>query len=90
MGRLAEWLFWQLPQRISPALAWAVVGTAVLLAALGVLAVLSNRLRQTRPLVAVVAAGLIVGIVVAFLPVVLAIPISQEHFSRITWFPSWI
>ena len=90
VGRLAEWLFWQLPQRISPALAWAVVGTGALLAALGVLAVFSPRLRQTRPLVAVVAAGLIVGIVVAFLPVVLAIPISQEHFSRITWFPSWI
>jgi dolichyl-phosphate-mannose--protein O-mannosyl transferase len=43
-----------------------------------------------RPLIAVVVAGLIIGIVVAFLPVVLAIPISQEYFSRITWFPSWI
>jgi dolichyl-phosphate-mannose--protein O-mannosyl transferase len=90
VSRLIEWLFWQLPQRISPTLGWVAIGAGAVLAALGVIALFSRRLRRRRPLIAVVAAGLIVGIVVAFLPVVLAIPISQEYFSRITWFPSWI
>ena len=90
VGRLMEWLFWQLPRQISPTLGWVAIGAGALLAGLGVVALLSRRLRTMRPLVAVIVAGLIVGIVVAFLPVVLAIPISQEHFSRITWFPSWI
>ncbi len=49
VGRLAEWLFWQLPQRISPALAWAVVGTGALLAALGVLAVFSTTAASDAP-----------------------------------------
>ncbi len=90
VGRLIEWLFWQLPRQVSPTLGWVAIGVGALLAGLGVIALFSRRLRRRRPLIAVVVAGLIIGIVVAFLPVVLAIPISQEYFSRITWFPSWI
>lgn len=90
VGRLIEWLFWQLPRQISPTLGWVAIGAGAVLAGLGVIALFSRRLRRMRPLIAVVVAGLIIGIVVAFLPVVLAIPISQEYFSRITWFPSWI
>ena len=38
-----------------------------------------------------IAAGAIIGIAVAFIPVVLAIPISREHFyHHIMWFRSWI
>jgi dolichyl-phosphate-mannose--protein O-mannosyl transferase len=33
---------------------------------------------------------MIVGIAVAFLPIVLAMPISPDYFAHITWFPSWI
>jgi len=92
VARLAEWLFWRLPlpRHMSPTLGWAIVLAGFLLMGLGVIALLSPRLRHTRPLIAVVVAGLIIGIVVAFLPVVLAIPISQEYFSNITWFRSWI
>ena len=37
-----------------------------------------------------VVAGAVIGIVVAFIPIVLGLPISPEYFSHITWFPSWI
>ena len=37
-----------------------------------------------------ILAGAIVGIVVAFLPIVLKIPISLGHWSHIMWFRSWI
>ena len=48
------------------------------------------RSRGWRPLVSMVVAGAIVGIAVAFLPIVLNIPISPGHWSHIMWFPSWI
>ncbi len=90
VGRLGQWLFWTLPRELSPALGWVGVAVACLLGVGAVMVLASPRLRRHRPLVATAAAGLIVGIVVAFLPVVLAIPMTPEEFSRIYWFPSWI
>ena len=89
-GRLARWLFWTLPHRVSTPVAWAGVGVGVFLALLVVIVLFSPRLRTARPLVVMALAGMITGIAVAFLPVVLAIPISPDYFSHITWFPSWI
>jgi hypothetical protein len=37
-----------------------------------------------------VLAGAIVGIAVAFLPIVLNIPISPGHWAHIMWFRNWI
>ena len=51
---------------------------------------LSPRMRRYRPWMAMVVAGLVIGIVVAFIPIVLALPISPTYFSHIMWFPSWI
>jgi dolichyl-phosphate-mannose--protein O-mannosyl transferase len=90
MGRLAGWVFWQLPQRVSPAFGWVGVGVGIFLALLVVIVAVSPRSRGWRPVVSMVLAGAIVGIAVAFLPVVLNIPISPGHFSHITWFRSWI
>jgi dolichyl-phosphate-mannose--protein O-mannosyl transferase len=90
VGRLCGWLFWQLPQRVSPAFGWVGVSVGVLLALLVVILVVAPRSRRWRPLVSMVLAGAIVGIAVAFLPIVLNIPISPGHWSHIMWFPSWI
>ncbi len=51
---------------------------------------LSSRMRGYRPWTAMVVAGLAIGIVVAFVPIVLGLPISPEYFEHIMWFPSWI
>jgi dolichyl-phosphate-mannose--protein O-mannosyl transferase len=90
VGRLAGWVFWQLPQRVSPALGWVGVGVGIFLALLVVIVTVSPRSRRWRPVVSMVLAGAIVGIAVAFLPIVLNIPISPGHFTHIMWFPSWI
>jgi dolichyl-phosphate-mannose--protein O-mannosyl transferase len=90
VGRLAGWVFWTLPNRVSPAFGWVAVGVGIFLALLVVILVVSPRLRTRRPLVAMVLAGMAIGIVVAFMPIVLNIPISPGHFSHIMWFRSWI
>ena len=43
-----------------------------------------------RPWTAMVVAGLAIGIVVAFIPIVLGFRISPKYFKHIMWFPSWI
>jgi dolichyl-phosphate-mannose-protein mannosyltransferase len=68
-----------------------VVGVGVAVVALLALSLSdSPRARTARPYVAMVLAGMTVGIVVAFLPVVLNIPVSPQHFSHMMWFRSWI
>jgi len=89
-GRAAEWLFWSLPGRISPTFSWVGVGAGIFLALLVVIAVFLPRLRPWRPTLAMVVAGATMGICVAFLPIVLNIPISIGHFSHIMWFRTWI
>jgi len=90
VGRLAGWVFWQLPQRVSPAFGWVGVGVGIFLALLAVIVAVSPRSRGRRLVMSMVLAGAIVGIAVAFLPIVLNIPISPGHWSHIMWFPSWI
>ncbi len=90
VGRLAWWLFWSRPSRVSPTLGWVTVGVGIFLALFVVIVLVSPRLRARRPLVAMVLAGMAIGIVVAFIPIVLNIPISPGHFSHIMWFRSWI
>ena len=81
---------WEPVVRAVLALGWASLAPA-LPAALALAAVLLlPRLRALRPWATMALAGAVVGIVVAFIPVVLATPISPEHFSHITWFTSWI
>jgi dolichyl-phosphate-mannose-protein mannosyltransferase len=90
IGRLAVWFFWQLPRRVSPTVGWIDVGVGVFLALFLVIAAISPRARGARPVVSMVVAGAVVGIAVAFLPIVLNIPISPGHWSHIMWFRSWI
>ena len=90
VGRLAGWVFWQLPQRVSPAFGWVGVGVGIFLALLAVIVVVSPQARRWRPLTSMAVAGLIIGIAVAFMPIVLNIPISQGHWEHIMWFRSWI
>jgi dolichyl-phosphate-mannose-protein mannosyltransferase len=90
VGIAGGWLFWTLPRRAGDSIGWVGVAVGVLLA-LGVLVfLLSPRMRRYRPWLAMVVAGLAIGIVVAFVPIVLALPISPEYFQHIMWFPSWI
>ena len=66
------------------------VVAGVLAAAVVVALLTAPRLRPARPWLAMLAAGMVVGIVVAFIPVVLALPITPGHFAHIAWFPKWI
>jgi dolichyl-phosphate-mannose--protein O-mannosyl transferase len=90
VGRLAGWFFWQLPRRVSPTVGWIDVGVGIFLALFVVIVAVSPQARRGRPVMSMVLAGAIVGIAVAFLPIVLNIPISPGHWSHIMWFPSWI
>jgi dolichyl-phosphate-mannose-protein mannosyltransferase len=90
IGIAAGRLFWTLPRRAGDSLGWVGVAVGVLLA-LGVLIfLLSPRLRRYRPWMAMVVAGLVIGIIVAFVPIVLGLPISPKYFEHIMWFPNWI
>ena len=90
VGIGAGWLFWTLPRGASDTMGWVGVTVGVLLAIAVLILLLSPRLKPYRPWMAMVVAGAVIGIVVAFIPVVLGLPISPEYFSHITWFPSWI
>jgi dolichyl-phosphate-mannose-protein mannosyltransferase len=90
LGIGAGWLFWTLPRRVGDSMGWAGVAVGVLLALVGLIVLLSPRLKPYRPWMAMAVAGLVIGIVVGFIPIVLGLPISPEYFSHITWLPSWI
>ena len=91
---LATAVLWDPIARVMQALGWASLGFGIVVGALVVALVVAvltlPRLRPARPWVAMVLAGAVIGIVVVFIPVVLAMPISPAHFSRITWFQSWV
>ena len=90
VGIAAGWLFWTLPRRAGDSLGWVAVAVGIFLALAVFSVLLSPRLKPYRPWMAMVVAGVVIGIVVAFIPIVLGLPISPEYFSHITWFPSWI
>ena len=87
---LATAVLWDPIGRVIQALGWASLGLGVAAVALVVAVLTLPRLQSARPWMAMVAAGAVIGIVVVFIPVVLAMPISPAHFSRITWFQSWV
>jgi dolichyl-phosphate-mannose--protein O-mannosyl transferase len=87
---LAAAVLWDPIGRVIEALGWASLGLGVAVAALVAAILTLPRLQPARPWMAMVAAGAVIGIVVVFIPVVLALPISPASFSRITWFQSWV
>jgi len=90
VDRLAVRVFWELPQRVIAAFGWVGVGVGIFLVLLVIIVAVPRRTWGWRPVVSMVLAGAIVGIAVAFLPIVLNIPISPGHWSHIMWFASWI
>jgi dolichyl-phosphate-mannose-protein mannosyltransferase len=91
IGRAATEVFWSLPYRVSPALAWGVSITAAVLAAAVVIAVFAlPRWRRLRPRLLWLWSGAIVGWCLVFLPLVLSLAITSPHFYRLMWFRSWI
>ena len=90
VGVGAGWLFWTLPRRAGDTLGWVGVLVGATLAAAVVVLLLSSRMKRYRPYTTMVVAGMIIGIIVAFVPIVLGIGISPEHWQRIMWFPNWI
>jgi dolichyl-phosphate-mannose--protein O-mannosyl transferase len=62
----------------------------IVLVLLVIIVVVPRRAGRWRPVVSMIVAGAIVGIVVAFLPIVINIPISPGHWSHIMWFRNWI
>ena len=90
VGIGAGWLFWSLPRRAGGSLGWLGVALGVGIALAVFVFLLSPRMRRYRPWTAMVIAGLAIGIIVAFVPIVLGLPISPKYFEHIMWFPSWI
>lgn len=90
IGIGAGWLFWTLPRRAADSLGWVGVTAGVLLALAVLVLLLSPRMRRYRPWTAMIVAGLVIGIVVGFVPIVLGLPISPKYFEHIMWLPSWI
>jgi dolichyl-phosphate-mannose-protein mannosyltransferase len=90
IGSLCAWLFWELPRSASIAFGWVGLGVGLMIALATAGLVLVQQTRRYRPLVAMALVGMIIGISVAFLPIVLNIPMSPGHFNHITWFRSWI
>ena len=90
IGIGAGWLFWTLPRRTAESLGWAGVAIGCLIAVTIVVFLLSRRMQRHRPWTSLVLAGMIIGIVVAFIPIVLGIGISPGHWMHIMWFRNWI
>jgi dolichyl-phosphate-mannose--protein O-mannosyl transferase len=90
VDRLAVRVFWELPQRVTAAFGWVGVVVGIFLVLLVIIVAVPRRTWGWRPVVSMVLAGAIVGIAVAFLPIVLNIPITREHFYHIMWFAGWI
>ena len=90
IGIGGAWLFWTVPRRAGASLGYVGVTVGILLVLALVILLLSPRMRRYRPWTAMVVAGLVIGIVVAFIPIVLGLPISPTYFSHIMWFPNWI
>ncbi len=78
IGRLCAWLFWEMPRRIGPAFGLVGLSIGLFLALLLVITLTAPRLHSRRPFFALALAGMVIGIVVAFLPIVLNIPISPR------------
>lgn len=89
-GLGAAWLFWSQPRRAGDTVGWVVAAAGVLTVLAVLVVLLTPQLKKHRPWMALIVAGAVIGIVVAFIPVVLGLPISPAYFSHITWFPSWI
>jgi len=90
VGIAAGWLFWTLPKRAGDTFGWVGVTVGILMVLAALIFLLTSRLRQYRPWMAMVVAGLVIGIIVAFVPIVLGLPISPTYFEHIMWFPNWI
>ena len=75
------------PRRSTPG--WVGVTVGVLLA-LALSCPVPAAQAAYRPYLAMVVAGRPIGICVAFVPIVLDLPITLDHFRHIMWFPSWI
>jgi dolichyl-phosphate-mannose-protein mannosyltransferase len=90
VDRLVVRVFWQFPERLISAVGWVGVAAFLVLVLLVIIVVVPRRAGRWRPVVSMILAGATVGIAVAFLPIVLNIPISPGHWAHIMWFRSWI
>jgi len=88
----ANRVFWALPhRRLAPAAAYvaAVWGIAVVVVGLALLLFL-RRLQPLRAYFAWGYIGLVVGIAIAFLPVIIDIASKPADYYHLMWFRSWI
>ncbi len=90
IGSLCAWIFWELPRSVSVPFGWVTLGVGLMITVATVALTLLPATRRYRPLVTTALAGVIIGISVAFLPIVLNIPMSPGHFNHIMWLRSWI
>jgi dolichyl-phosphate-mannose-protein mannosyltransferase len=90
LGIAAGWLFWTMPRKGGDTMGWVGVTLGCLLAACVVVLLLTPRMKRYRPWTIMAVSGVIIGILVAFLPIVLGLGISPEHWQHIMWFPNWI
>jgi dolichyl-phosphate-mannose--protein O-mannosyl transferase len=91
IGQLAAWWFWRLPHQLSLDFARVVLGVALAVVAVGVLAlILWPRARGLWRYLTWVYAGAVTGVCLAFLPILIDLSISTAHFYHLMWFRNWI
>jgi len=91
IGHLATWWLWREPNKISLDFARVTLAVAFGVAALLLLlAFLWPRARRLWPYLTWVYAGAVTGVCLAFLPILIDLSISVDHFYHLMWFRNWI
>ena len=91
LGSAAQAVFWSGPLHVSRGAAVAATGLGVaLVLAAAVATLVLPRLRGVWRYLSWAYVGVVGGTAAVFLPIVLARPITLEHFYRLMWFSSWI
>ncbi len=91
IGVFADWLFWRDPAILSAVLARVTLAVGITVAVLIVLGLLFwAPARRLWPYVTWLYAGAVTGVCLAFLPILIDLPISIPHFYHLMWFRNWI
>jgi dolichyl-phosphate-mannose--protein O-mannosyl transferase len=91
IGKAFEWAFWRAPSHVSTALGRGFVAGGVVIAVAVVAALfLLPAVRRQWSSIGWAVVGACTGICLAFLPIVVYLPITQHHFRQLMWFRNWI
>jgi predicted membrane-bound dolichyl-phosphate-mannose-protein mannosyltransferase len=91
IGVAADWLFWRDPATLSTDLARVTLAVGITIAVLVVLGLFFwGPAKRVWPYLTWVYAGAVTGVCLAFLPILIDLPITISHFYHLMWFRNWI